>query len=189
MAGFFDFLKKVLKGVTGTYLGNEATQARDVVRDRLSEFIPAYGIARNVMDRLTGEHERYNNRLAEAMAVSDWERSETSARNAFERQKEMWKMDTDYNTQMSNTAYQRAMSDLEAAGLNPILAYQQGGASTPVMASVSSAQGSSSKASPDRGDSLAAILQFAANTARSVAQVASSVVRPASVINKTFNYK
>lgn len=53
-----------------------------------------------------------------------WEK--TSAFNALEAQK-----NRDWQEHMSNTAYQRAMADMRAAGLNPILAYQQGGASTP----------------------------------------------------------
>lgn len=52
---------------------------------------------------------------------------------------------------MSSTAYQRAMTDMRAAGLNPILAYKQGGASTTMGASFQAQNvvGSAAKAGAD----------------------------------------
>lgn len=52
-----------------------------------------------------------------------------NANNQLSR--EMAKEQMDFQERMSNTSYQRAVKDMAASGLNPMLAYSQGGASTP----------------------------------------------------------
>lgn len=45
--------------------------------------------------------------------------------------KEMAREQMAFQERMSNTSYQRAVQDMELAGINPMLAFQQGGASSP----------------------------------------------------------
>lgn len=85
----------------------------------------------------------------------------------------------DWQEYMSNTSYQRAMTDLRKAGLNPVLAYTQGGASTPAGSTGTGYSTSSAKAEYNKDNIASDMFSLIVNSALKVKELS---------IQETYNY-
>lgn len=114
----------------------------------------------------TAQAMKYNAEQAEKqMKYQTQSAKEAMDFNASEAEK-----NRQWQKMMSDTAYQRAIADMKKAGLNPILAYQQGGSTTPSGATasgyaMSGASGQTSAAQTFKGDWNETIVSLLAMTA------------------------
>lgn len=121
------------------------------------------------------------------LAHAQWVQSQTNDAfwANFRNQNEQASINRQFVADMSNTAYQRAMSDMRAAGLNPILAYKQGGSSTPqgTQPSPSGGPGTTS------GGQVGARVQPTTELARGVGATAASALQAATTYEAMENTK
>lgn len=84
----------------------------------------------NIMGMFTGDNQRYNQELERQAAQTAMEFEQTSADKAMRFEADQAQIERNWYENLSNSAHQREVADLKAAGLNPILSANAGAASS-----------------------------------------------------------
>lgn len=160
--GVFDgLLGGITSGIFGLLGGERANDARDEQADQAMEQEANQAavsrtwnaeqaqLARDFNAQQAAQNRQFTwDAAAQQMQFQDSAMSRQAAINQALQQGAM-----DFSERMSNSAWQRGVQDMRLAGINPILAYQRGGASSPIgsQASVSSQGGASASGSAASG--------------------------------------
>lgn len=140
----------------------------------LPPLLPTSG---NKITNLTGAFpsQGSNNAYAASAAQVDREFQAEQARNAMAFEADQAELNREFIRSQRSDAYQVAVSDMKKAGINPILAYSQGGAPVLSGSSASGYAGSGSAQSIDfesTAERLAKILSSIGSVVTSAAKVA-----------------
>ena len=176
----FDKIADVWKKVFSGFISNVSNSVKNPVSDVVSDVVQnaenQYNESASNSNTDYNFQEYLEGLLSSVGAENEVNRKFNSAEAALQRE---WassetQKQRDWETEMSNSAYQRSVADLKAAGLNPILAASNGSASTP-SGVVSS--GSSASYNVGGGDTMSTLINALANVASSVGDILPSLLK------------
>ena len=124
-----------------------------------------------LIGELSGANARTSERIAHLQAQEANAFAAAQADKAMAFSAEQAQISRDWQEQMTNTAYQRAVEDMRKAGLNPYLAYNNGGAQ-----SGSGSAASGIAASPTRASAVQAGNTFISDIFNGVAKIVSELI-------------